>query len=72
MLSQKINKSFITHVGYDNNKLTVTMNSGKRYRYHDVPMLHYRAIIVSKRPGEYYGENIRGKFFSEKLNPNQA
>lgn len=72
MLSQKISQSFITHVGYDANKLTITMISGKRYRYHEVQMSHYRALIISKKPGEYYNQNIKGKYLSEELNKNQA
>lgn len=72
MPSQKINKSFIEYVEHKDQKLTVQMTNGNRYRYDDVPYKHFHALCKSISPGSYYDEFIKGKFYSTKLEKHQA
>lgn len=71
MPSQLIINSVIHSVTWDGGSLTVKFKTGSRYRYYHVPVDHYYKICVSKKPGRYYLDNIKGKFEAVKLNPNQ-
>lgn len=71
MLRQKLVSSTIDEVTYHAGELTVVFKSGNRYRYEKVPMKIYFEIGVSKKAGTYYGQKIKGKFLSRKLEPGE-
>lgn len=72
MPSQKISKSFIELVEHKDQKLTIQFVDGRRYRYDNVPYMHYHAICKAISPGSYYDQHIKGKFYSTKLEKHQA
>jgi hypothetical protein len=74
MVSQKINNSFISSVGYDYSKheLTIAFRSGSRFRYFSVPVAYYESMCISRSPGGYYKQEIKKKFNAIKLSSNQA
>lgn len=71
MPTQLITKSIIQSVSWNDGALTVAFKKSGRYRYFRVSVDHYYKICVSKTPGKYYIDNIKGKFEATKLNPNQ-
>ena len=71
MLTQKIVSSTIDHITFHAGEMTVAFKSGNRYRYAEVPIKIYFGMGVSKKPGTYYGTNIKKKFKSRKLNPGE-
>ena len=71
MPTQAIKNSIIQSVSWNDGALTVHFKKSGRYRYYHVPVDHYYKICVSKTAGKYYLDNIKGKFNSENLKPNQ-
>lgn len=42
--------------------LTIVFQSGRRYRYEDVPPAIYEAMNAAPSKGEFFNEHIRDKF----------
>lgn len=68
-----IEDSHIKRVKFVQNKFDlrgdvhVEFDTGKMYKFKDVPGVRVEAMIHSSRPGKYLVKNIRGEYSSEKL-----
>ena len=57
-----VDSSMIHAVGYDSDaeELEVIFNSGRIYRYTDVPREEYESLLASESKGQYMRANIIG------------
>lgn len=75
-----VESSHIKSVGYDEATKTLEIEFHRHptkkdprpkpaqpYRYFDVPMIHYEALIYLKNKGSYFEQEIKGKFRFEKV-----
>lgn len=72
MATAVIKSSFIASIAHNDCKLTVYFKKGSRRRYIGVPFSDFLKMAMSKKPGTYYTDNIKGKYKSKLLNQNQA
>jgi len=63
MIEQEVVSSQIKKVGYDEEKkeLFVTFNTGKKYKYSNVPMALFLVLMSSESIGRCFGEKIKNK-----------
>jgi hypothetical protein len=72
---QPVKSSQIHSIGYDPETSVLEIefinggHGGSIYRYHDVPAETHQALIGAQSIGRYFGMQIRGKFRTEKLEP---
>jgi hypothetical protein len=54
----------MTFVDYDeaDDALDITFNSGKTYRYADVPLEIYLGLLDAESKGEYFNDTIKDAF----------
>jgi len=66
-----VKSSNLKSVGYDpeTETLEVEFKAGTVYRYADVPAEVHAALMAAESVGSYYARNVRGKFESEKVEP---
>lgn len=67
-----VKSDLIKSIGYDGERsvLEVEFSNGPSvYRYHDVPAETHQALLGAQSIGRYFGLQIRGKFRTEKLEP---
>lgn len=69
MRRDPVSSRAIRSIGYDsrNQILEVEFNSGRVYRYFDVPEFLYRGFSLARSKGEYLNTRIGGRFRSEEL-----
>jgi len=69
MRREPVRSSAIRSIGYDprNQILGVEFNSGRIYRYLDVPEFLYRGFSLARSKGEYLNSRISDRFRSEEL-----
>jgi hypothetical protein len=74
MERQPIKSSQIRSVGYDAGKsiLEIEFVNNVVYRYFDVLPETHQALLEAQSPGRYFGMQIRGKFKTEKVEPEDA
>jgi KTSC domain len=65
---QSSTMSFIRY-NDDTQELDITFTNGKVYRYLDVPLEVYVALIDAGSKGEFFNENIKGEFACSELMP---
>lgn len=57
----------LVQVGYDSNNLNVRTQSGEMYAFYKVPPHIYGNMLGAKSIGDYYKENIRGRYGETKI-----
>lgn len=64
-----VSSSSLNSVRYDNSRncLDIEFQSGKLYRYFDVPSSVHNNLLNAPSKGKYFATHIRDKFRSEKL-----
>lgn len=73
---QPVQSSMLAAVGYDeaNKTLAVTFTSGKKgivYRYAGVSPEVYEEMKLAKSIGTFFGQRIRGKYETTKIEPQE-
>lgn len=66
-----VNSTAIALVAYNSELQTmrVIFQSGLGWDYSGVPASVYVALIQAHSVGRYYGQNVRGSFLAERLEP---
>lgn len=69
MTRQIIISTGLKSVGYDTiaHVLEVELQSGPIYRYFDVPLPVYEALISAPSKSRFYHENVAGKYESRPI-----
>ena len=64
MTRQLITSTGLKSVGYDAvaHVLEVELQSGPIYRYFDVPLSVYEALMSAPSKGRYFDDNVHGKY----------
>ena len=64
MTLQQVNSSSLAEVGYeaDSQTLTIVFRNGGTYEFFDVPESTYQALMAAGSHGEYFAQNIRGRY----------
>jgi hypothetical protein len=64
MTRQLIVSTALKSVGYDGvaHVLEVELQSGLIYRYFDVPLSVYEALMSAPSKGRYFDDNVQGKY----------
>lgn len=65
----KVDSSMIRELGYSPKRrvMHAKFNTGRRYRYEDVPLKQYRRLREAESIGSHFNSNIRGKYEHEKI-----
>lgn len=58
----KVNSSTIAEINHDGKTLTVAFVNGRVYTYEDVPTTIYEAFTKAESKGQYFHENINGRY----------
>jgi hypothetical protein len=66
---QPVNSSNINAIGYDSDTqtLTVEFKSGGTYEYYDVPESEFESLRTASSVGQYFQNNIRGRYRYARL-----
>jgi hypothetical protein len=69
MQRQAVVSSNIASIGYDQQTkvLEVEFKSGTVYQYTDVPAVLFDQLVQSPSVGKHFGEHVRSKFASKKV-----
>jgi hypothetical protein len=61
---RRVQSSMMTSVRYDHNahELYITLTSGKTYRYLNVPLELYVALLDADSKGDFFNSNIKDAF----------
>jgi hypothetical protein len=59
-----VNSTNLSYVWYDeaSNTLGIEFTSGSQYEYYEVPLNVLEGLMGPGSKGQYFNENIRGKF----------
>ena len=65
----KVDSSMIYELGYSPKKkvMHAKFNTGRKYRYSDVPQSEYRKLRKAESIGSHFNEHFRGKYDHEKI-----
>lgn len=63
----EVDSGNISAVGYDAGTLYVRFNRGRTYTYSDVPEILFRKLLNAHSIGEYFAENIKGKYQYKRI-----
>ncbi|HEU0207855.1 MAG TPA: KTSC domain-containing protein [Candidatus Udaeobacter sp.] len=68
---EPVNSRAIAAIGYSKrlHALEIEFVNGAIYRYLDVPVALYNAIMAAKSKAQFYDRNVRGKFRSLHVRP---
>ncbi len=66
-----VDSTAIAAIGYSKrlHALEIEFVNGAIYRYAEVPVSVYRALMSAKSKAQFYDRNIRGKFHSSHVRP---
>ena len=69
MNRKSVSSSSILSVGYDSEEGTLEVEFITRsvYQYFNVPFSQYTALMIAPSHGEYFNENIKGKYSYNKI-----
>ncbi len=64
-----LSSSSIPSVGYDKatRVLEIEFWQGEQYRYLEVPCPVHQGLLAARSPGDYFNQNIRDAFESERI-----
>ena len=63
-----INSSIISAVGYENRKLEVWLNTGRKYQYSPVPERIFENFLKAPSKGIFFNRDIKTKYKCTPLN----
>jgi hypothetical protein len=67
MPPHKINSTSIDHVDFhEPDTLEIKFNTGQVYHYKDCEKDHFHGMKIAKSAGQYFRQNILGKYDHEK------
>ena len=62
----KLKSSSIEHIDHFKDTLEIKFASGALYHYKDCPKEHYEALKEADSAGQYFRQNILGKYDHER------
>ena len=65
-----VSSSSLKSVGYDprSQTLEIEFETGRTYQYFNVPESIYQALMSAGSHGQYFNQNIKGSYPSERIN----
>jgi hypothetical protein len=70
MLSNFVDSSMITSIGYDPDNAILEIefkSNGSRWQYYDVPQYVYDEMMCADSVGKYFHANIKGKYRESRV-----
>lgn len=67
MKIKMFDSSAISYAKRDNDKLTISFNSGNKYIYNGVPAEVIDGLWEAESAGSYFYKNIRGQYNTQKV-----
>lgn len=67
MKIKMFDSSAISYAKRDNDKLTISFTSGKKYEYNGVPAEVIDGFWNAESAGNYFYKNIRGQYNTQKV-----
>ena len=64
---KRVDSTNLARVGYESGTLQIEFKKGEVYQYFNVPENIYNGLMLAGSHGEYFNENIRGKFKYQKI-----
>ena len=64
----KVVSSIVSVVGYENRKLEVWLNTGKKYQYSSVPESVFESFLKAPSKGIFFNREVKPKYACKPLN----
>ena len=67
MIMKSVISSDIASIGYENEIMHIRFHSGGLYKYSNVPVSLYNALMSAESHGKYFHAHIRGRYGDTKI-----